>query len=96
MTLYFKSPLKSTCREELGQASGTKRATSCVLVCETPRKRKPAADGSVEKEDSKDWKEGWEDLLKEVGELVRFDTSAYLWCDLDQTLQVADLAQESF
>jgi hypothetical protein len=61
----------AACREELGQSSGTKRATSCVLICETPRKRKAPADGSAEKpEEGKDWKEGWDDLIKEVGELV--------------------------
>ncbi|KAL7416742.1 50S ribosomal protein L30e-like protein [Mrakia frigida] len=57
-------------KEELGQASGTKRATSCVLICEAARKRKAPVDGKpAEKEEGKDWKEGWDELVKEVGEL---------------------------
>lgn len=58
-------------KEELGQASGTKRATSCVLICEAARKKKAPVDGKpADKEEGKDWKEGWDELVKEVGELV--------------------------
>ncbi|CED83888.1 nucleolar protein family a member 2 [Phaffia rhodozyma] len=55
-------------KEELGQAAGTKRATSCVLICEAQRKRKASATGEVAK-GGEDWKEGWDELIKEVDEL---------------------------
>lgn len=58
-------------KEELGQASGTKRATSCVLICEAQRKKKAPVEGKpAEKEEGKDWKEGWEELVGEVKSLV--------------------------
>jgi H/ACA ribonucleoprotein complex subunit 2 len=59
--------LKLTHREELGAASGTKRATSCVLVCATPQKRKDAKAPSAE--DIAEWKEPLDECLDEVKKL---------------------------
>ncbi|BEJ14079.1 hypothetical protein CspHIS471_0312530 [Cutaneotrichosporon sp. HIS471] len=54
-------------KEELGAASGTKRATSCVLVCATPQKRKDAKAPSAE--DIAEWKEPLDECLDEVKKL---------------------------
>ncbi|WOO77584.1 H/ACA ribonucleoprotein complex subunit nhp2 [Vanrija pseudolonga] len=52
-------------KEELGAASGTKRATSCVLVCSAPAKKgKDAKAPSAE--EIAEWKEGLDECLTEV------------------------------
>ncbi|KAF6762116.1 putative RNA-binding protein L7Ae [Ephemerocybe angulata] len=55
-------------KEELGQASATKRPTSCVMVCPNQkRKTKPKDGESKEKDD--DYKELYEECYKEVEKL---------------------------
>ncbi|TEB35839.1 L30e-like protein [Coprinellus micaceus] len=52
-------------KEELGQASATKRPTSCVMVCPNQkRKTKPKDGESKEKDD--DYKELYEECFQEV------------------------------
>ncbi|KAJ9114143.1 hypothetical protein QFC20_001659 [Naganishia adeliensis] len=63
-----------TSKEELGAASGTKRATSTVLVCSTPRRRPAPKDGAVAKpaptaEEIAEWQKPLEECIKEVKEL---------------------------
>lgn len=55
-------------KEELGQASSTKRPTSCVMICPQQKrktKKKDDADGMAGK-DEDDWKELYEECYKEV------------------------------
>ncbi|WRT69544.1 uncharacterized protein IL334_006531 [Kwoniella shivajii] len=61
-------------KEELGQAAGTKRATSCVLISSTPAKRPTPKDGSTAKagpsaEDLADLKSSLEEVTEEVKKL---------------------------
>ncbi|WWC65725.1 uncharacterized protein I303_108347 [Kwoniella dejecticola CBS 10117] len=60
-------------KEELGQAAGTKRATSCVLISTTPVKRAAPKDGSTPKgasaEDLADLKSSLEEIIEEVKKL---------------------------
>jgi H/ACA ribonucleoprotein complex subunit 2 len=56
-----------TSKEELGQASSTKRPTSCVMVCPNSRRKAPKKDGeTAEKED---YKELYEECYAEIGKL---------------------------
>ena len=55
-------------KEELGQASSTKRPTSCVMICPQQKrkiKKKEDGDGDTAKEEE-DWKELYEECYKEV------------------------------
>ncbi|OCF37128.1 H/ACA ribonucleoprotein complex subunit 2 [Kwoniella heveanensis CBS 569] len=60
-------------KEELGQAAGTKRATSCVLISATPAKRSAPKDGSASKgasaEDLAELKSSLEECVEEVKKL---------------------------
>ncbi|KAJ9110273.1 hypothetical protein QFC19_001676 [Naganishia cerealis] len=63
-----------TSKEELGAASGTKRATSTVLICSTPRRRPQPKDGAQAKpaptaEEIAEWQKPLEECIKEVKEL---------------------------
>jgi H/ACA ribonucleoprotein complex subunit 2 len=49
-------------KEELGQASSTKRPTSCVMICPQQKRKTKNADGKEEE----DWKELYEECYKEV------------------------------
>lgn len=63
-----------TSKDELGQASSTKRATSCVLVIPTmkPKKMKPKEDGQeVKEEKEEDYSELYKETVKDVKALVR-------------------------
>ena len=53
-----------TSKEGLGQASSTKRPTSCVLICPDSKKNKKAADGETETDD--DYREVYQECFKEV------------------------------
>ena len=53
-------------KEELGQASSTKRPTSCVMVCPSMKSKKKATDDD-EKDD--DYKEMYDECFKEVQKL---------------------------
>ncbi|ORY34866.1 50S ribosomal protein L30e-like protein [Naematelia encephala] len=55
-------------KEELGAASGTKRATSCVLISSTPAKR-PADKPQPTAEELKAWKEGLDECMAEAKKL---------------------------
>lgn len=61
-----------TSKELLGQASSTKRPTSCVMVCpdskRKPRKQPAGADATAAKE-PEDYKEAYAEVVKEVEEL---------------------------
>jgi H/ACA ribonucleoprotein complex subunit 2 len=52
-------------KEELGQASATKRPTSCVMICPNQKRKTKPKDG--EKDD--DYKELYEEIYKEVEKL---------------------------
>lgn len=57
-------------KEELGQASSTKRPTSCVMICPQQKrkiKKKDDGDGTSDRED--DWKELYDECYKEVEKL---------------------------
>ncbi|WWD04301.1 hypothetical protein V865_002370 [Kwoniella europaea PYCC6329] len=61
-------------KEELGQAAGTKRATSCVLISSAPAKKTTPKDGSAPKagpsaEDLADLKSSLEEVTEEVKKL---------------------------
>lgn len=56
-----------TSKEELGNASSTKRPTSCVMIC-PQQKRKTKKDGDAEA-DKDDWKELYDECYKEVEKL---------------------------
>lgn len=59
-------------KEELGHAGATKRPTSCVLICpdlKVKKKQKPGEAGKVEEEE--DYRETYDECLKEVKGLVR-------------------------
>ncbi|WWC92950.1 uncharacterized protein L201_007913 [Kwoniella dendrophila CBS 6074] len=60
-------------KEELGQAAGTKRATSCVLISSSPAKRPTPKDGSATKgpsaEDLAELKSSLEEVTEEVKKL---------------------------
>ncbi|THH33694.1 hypothetical protein EUX98_g610 [Antrodiella citrinella] len=61
-----------TSKEELGHASGTKRPTSCVMICPDMKKakRKKTAEGAVEKgDDDLDFKELYDQCCEEVKKL---------------------------
>ena len=51
-------------KEGLGQASSTKRPTSCVLVCPDTKKAKKPDD--VKPEDEKEYQEVYQECFKEV------------------------------
>ncbi|KAL7424870.1 snoRNA-binding protein [Cryptotrichosporon argae] len=55
-------------KEELGLASGTKRATSCVLICSAPA-RKTKEGKAPTAEEIAEWKEGLDECLDEVKKL---------------------------
>ena len=84
-----RTPL--TIREELGAASGTKRATSCVLIsyvvlCRLTihsdsrsiqaKRSAGATKAAVSEEDLKEWKESLEEVMGEVKKLD-FGVKAY-------------------
>jgi H/ACA ribonucleoprotein complex subunit 2 len=55
-------------KEELGQASSTKRPTSCVMICPQQKRKirkKEDEDGEAGKE-TEDWKELYEECYREV------------------------------
>jgi len=54
-------------KEELGQASSTKRPTSCVMVC--PGMKKKTKKGSGEGEKEEDYGEIYEECCREVDKL---------------------------
>lgn len=56
-----------TSKEELGNASSTKRPTSCVMIC-PQQKRKTKKDGEAEA-DKDDWKELYDECYREVEKL---------------------------
>ncbi|KAG7575446.1 hypothetical protein FFLO_00265 [Filobasidium floriforme] len=63
-----------TSKEELGAAAGTKRATSVVLLCSTPRKRPTPKAGEAPKpaptqEEIDEWLSPLNECIKEVKEL---------------------------
>lgn len=62
-----------TSKEELGHASGTKRPTSCVMICPDMKKAKrKKTDAAVEKGDEDlDFKELYDECCKEVEKLDR-------------------------
>ncbi|WWD20151.1 hypothetical protein CI109_104627 [Kwoniella shandongensis] len=69
-------------KEELGQAAGTKRATSCVLICTAPAKRSTPKDGSAAKagpsaEDLAELKSSLEEVVEEVKKLESPAAIAY-------------------
>jgi H/ACA ribonucleoprotein complex subunit 2 len=54
-------------KEELGQASSTKRPTSCVMICpQQKRKTKKTDDTDGTTGTEEDWKELYEECYKEV------------------------------
>jgi H/ACA ribonucleoprotein complex subunit 2 len=53
-------------KEELGNSSGTKRPTSCVMICPSMKKPKPK-EGAEEKDD--DYRELYDEVFKEVEQL---------------------------
>ncbi|KZW04018.1 L30e-like protein [Exidia glandulosa HHB12029] len=55
-------------KEELGQASATKRPTSCVLICPDGKKKKAKKDGK-DAEEEEDYREMYDECLKEVKKL---------------------------
>ncbi|TCD66986.1 snoRNA-binding protein [Steccherinum ochraceum] len=61
-----------TSKEELGHASGTKRPTSCVMICPDMKKakRKKTEEGD-KAEDDLDFKELYEECCREVEKLDR-------------------------
>ena len=61
-------------KEELGQASSTKRPTSCVMVCPN-QKRKTKKEGEDKDED---YRELYEECHKEVAKL---DAKIVFWGD---------------
>lgn len=62
-----------TSKEELGHASGTKRPTSCVMICPDMKKAKRRkTEGAAEKADEDgDFKELYDECCKEVEKLDR-------------------------
>ena len=52
-------------KEGLGQASSTKRPTSCVLICPDPKKKRPVKEGETVEEDE-EYRAGYEECLKTV------------------------------
>ncbi|KDQ64521.1 hypothetical protein JAAARDRAFT_118957, partial [Jaapia argillacea MUCL 33604] len=57
-------------KEELGQASSTKRPTSCVMVCPDQKKKVKRKDGEVVKEEKDDdYRELYEECFREVQKL---------------------------
>ncbi|EJD53787.1 L30e-like protein [Auricularia subglabra TFB-10046 SS5] len=56
-------------KEELGQASATKRPTSCVLICPDSKKKKKKGD--KETEEDEDYREMYDECVKEVKKLQR-------------------------
>jgi H/ACA ribonucleoprotein complex subunit 2 len=59
-------------KEELGQASATKRPTSCVLICPDSKKRNSAKDKAGEDStDAEEFKELYQECHKEVDKLQR-------------------------
>jgi len=59
-----------TSKEELGQASSTKRPTSCVMVCpDLKRKKRKDKDGEPIQEDDEDYRELYDECRKEVSAL---------------------------
>lgn len=56
-------------KEELGQASATKRPTSCVLICPDGKKRKNAT--TTDADDAEDYKEMYQECYNEVSKLQR-------------------------
>lgn len=55
-------------KEELGQASSTKRPTSCVMVCPNQKRKTKAKEGES-KEKDEDYKELYEECYQEVQKL---------------------------
>ena len=55
-------------KEELGSASGTKRPTSCVMVCPDAKKRKRKDDAEKDEKDD-DYRETFDECCKEIGKL---------------------------
>ncbi|KAJ3516990.1 hypothetical protein NMY22_g14071 [Coprinellus aureogranulatus] len=55
-------------KEELGQASATKRLTSCVMVCPNQKRKAKAKDGEAKEKDD-DYKELYEECYQEVQKL---------------------------
>lgn len=55
-------------KEELGSASGTKRPTSCVMVCPDAKKRKRKDDAEKD-EKNDDYREVLDECCKEIGKL---------------------------
>ena len=54
-------------KEELGQASSTKRPTSCVMICpQQKRKMKKKEDGEGEVGNEEDWKAMYQECYEEV------------------------------
>jgi len=63
-----------TSKELLGQASSTKRPTSCVMICPNSKRkaRKPKNDAQgnpVAAKEPEEYKEAYEECVKEVNEL---------------------------
>ena len=54
-------------KEELGEASGTKRPTSCMMVVPKSGKSKKGEDDSKEKQE--EWKAMYEEVERETKEL---------------------------
>jgi H/ACA ribonucleoprotein complex subunit 2 len=52
-------------KEELGQASSTKRPTSCVMVCPDQKKKTKKKEG----EEAEDYRELYDECCKEVNKL---------------------------
>jgi len=53
-------------KEELGQASSTKRPTSCVMICPEQKRKVKKKDGEGGGEKDDDWKELYDECYKEV------------------------------
>lgn len=61
-----------TSKEELGHASGTKRPTSCVMICPDMKKAKRRKIDDADKaDDDLDFKELYDECCREVEKLDR-------------------------
>ncbi|KDQ21036.1 hypothetical protein BOTBODRAFT_27055 [Botryobasidium botryosum FD-172 SS1] len=58
-------------KEELGHAGATKRPTSCILICPDQKKKKkqPKEGETAKAEEEEDYREAYDECLKEVKEL---------------------------
>lgn len=57
-----------TSKEELGNASSTKRPTSCVMICPAQKRKTKKKDGEEDGE-TDDWKELYDECVSEVSKL---------------------------